>query len=279
MPHPDHSIAPRGVCGLGPHGLATSTGKLLATLSGAQQAVTRACISPAGDNILAVSTDKAVRVWNVDSGRLRHTFITHTNKVYGAAFYPSGDRALSGSHDRTIKIWDLGRGNCLKSISCFSYCNDLCLSPNGAVIYSAHYDSQLRIWDASTGDLLKEVEGLHTQLINSVCVGSDGVSLLTTSRDNTLKLVDARTHTAVQTYKHDAFRTGQNYTHSCFSPDRSLVCSGAANGTLFVWETESGKVRDIIAAGHTGGINAVSWHGKRRVTAGADASVVLWEEQ
>src|SRR5262245_43914025 len=62
-----------------------------------------------------------------------------------------------------------------------------------------------------------------------------------------------------------------------FSPDGRHVVSGAADGTLQLWEVASGAVR--VLAGHDGHVYAVAFSpdGRHVVSGSEDHTLRLWE--
>jgi uncharacterized protein YjiK len=62
--------------------------------------------SPRGDLLAAGDTKGAVRVFQVSTGTLLHTF-WHTKFVTALAFSPDGQRVISGSEDYTVKVWSV----------------------------------------------------------------------------------------------------------------------------------------------------------------------------
>jgi WD40 repeat protein len=62
--------------------------------------------SPDGKLVTGLGFDRAVRVWESDTGVLRLTLKGHTRTVNGAAFSPDGKRLYTASNDGTWKVWD-----------------------------------------------------------------------------------------------------------------------------------------------------------------------------
>ena len=57
---------------------------------------------------LSGSTDKTVKLFNVNDGTVLRTFKHHTDRVVFLALLPGGLRFASGSHDCTTRIAEIG---------------------------------------------------------------------------------------------------------------------------------------------------------------------------
>lgn len=64
--------------------------------------------------VLTGSSDKTVRLWDVDTGHCLRTLKDHTESVQTVAWSTDDHRALSGSEDETARLWDVGTGRCLR---------------------------------------------------------------------------------------------------------------------------------------------------------------------
>lgn len=64
--------------------------------------------SPDGKTLASSSVDQTVRLWDVATGKLKHTLKGgHTNALYCVAYSPDGKTLASAGADQTIKVWDL----------------------------------------------------------------------------------------------------------------------------------------------------------------------------
>ncbi|SAM02800.1 hypothetical protein [Absidia glauca] len=230
-------------------------------LSGALQSITSIDFNASDEFLVASSTDHSTRVWNLTTKRIAHTLTGHIGKVLAAKVVPAdSNRVVTGSHDRTLKAWDLNKGWCVKTIFSFSSCNDVCLmDPDGQTLVSGHLDHTLRLWDVKSGNGIKDLNGVHTDQITSVCVSPDGSSVLTNSRDNTLKIVDLRMYEVIHAFKAPTYQNGLNWSRACFSPDGNYVAAGSKDGSLHIWNTRNNQLERCLK-GHTSVISGVTWH-------------------
>jgi autophagy-related protein 16 len=89
-----------------------------------------------------------------------------------------------------------------------------------ATAVSGHMDGGLRFWDLRSGHRTADITGLHEGGITSVQFHPHvATQVLTNGKDATVKLVDIRTGTALQTMRHDDFRSDFNSSVCCLSPD------------------------------------------------------------
>ena len=232
--------------------------------------------------VLGAGTDRAVRLWDATTGRTRHTLTGHAEKVVSAKFCPwNYARAVSCSHDRTIKVWDLERGFCKASILCASNCNSVTYGESAAVVISGHYDGAARIWDlrqkpGAACDPV-EVRG-HSQHVTAVTMMPTNRSqFITSSRDNTLKLVDLRSGRGdvVRTLKASGYRSGTQWANPCVAPDGRHVVAGGADGGVFVWNVNDGGLK-VTLRGHDVAVATCAWSQSGLVTADKNGVAIVW---
>ena len=232
--------------------------------------------------VLGAGTDRAVRLWDATTGRTWHTLTGHAEKVVSAKFCPwNYARAVSCSHDRTIKVWDLERGFCKASIMCASNCNSVTYGESAAVVISGHYDGAARIWDlrqkpGAACDPV-EVRG-HSQHVTAVTMMPTNRSqFITSSRDNTLKLVDLRSGRGdvVRTLKASGYRSGTQWANPCVAPDGRHVVAGGADGGVFVWNVNDGGLK-VTLRGHDVAVATCAWSQSGLVTADKNGVAIVW---
>src|SRR6476661_6186189 len=116
----------------------------------------------------------------------------------------------------------------------------------------------------------------HTSLVFAVAIAPDGLTAISASHDNTLKIWDTETGTEV--------RTLIGHTHwvtaVAIAPDGLTAISASHDNTLKIWDTETGtEVRTLT--GHTNRVEAVEIapDGKRAISASHDNTLKIWDTE
>eukprot|EP00731_Ephydatia_muelleri_P035572 Em0137g4a len=108
-------------------------------------------------------------------------------------------------------------------------------------IISGHLDKRIRFWDARGNAAASEIAlpGKVTSLDHN----PDRQLLLCCSRDDTLRLIDLRQNSIMSTFSTSGFKVSEDWSRACFSPDGQYVAAGSADGSVFVWEVASGRMK------------------------------------
>ena len=80
-----------------------------------------------------------------------------------------------------------------------------------------------KLWNSVTGAHVHTFEG-HTNRVESVAFSPDGTKLLTSAKDGTVKILDARSGTCLQTLTYNEQQYGPDVVlNATFSPDGEHV--------------------------------------------------------
>ena len=231
-------------------------------------------VLPDGSRTLSGSIDKALRLWDLETGETLHTFEGDSGIVYLPAVLPDGRRALSGSADQTLRLWDLETGETVHGFEGHTAeVYSVAVLPDGRRALSGSADQTLRLWDLETGETVHVLEG-HTAEVYSVAVLPDGRRALSGSEDNTLRLWDLETGEPLHT-----FEGHTSAVHSvAVLPDGSRVLSGSEDNTLRLWDLETGEPLHTFG-GHTKAVYSVAVlrDGRHALSASADLTLRLWD--
>jgi WD40 repeat protein len=72
--------------------------------------VSAVAVTADGSRAVMASSDRTLRLWDLESGQSLHALQGHTHWVGAVAVTADGRRAVSGSGDRTLRLWDLQSG-------------------------------------------------------------------------------------------------------------------------------------------------------------------------
>jgi hypothetical protein len=116
-------------------------------LEGHERAVRSVAFSSDGKMIVSGSSDKTIRLWDLEGNPIGEPFQGHEDAVRSVAFSPDGKMIVSGSDNRTIRLWDL-EGNPIGQLfqGHKSAIWSVAFSPDGKMIVSGGGDKTIRLW-------------------------------------------------------------------------------------------------------------------------------------
>jgi WD40 repeat protein len=225
---------------------------------------------PAGREIGFASR---VSVWDVETGRLVHTFGAFRAETETLAVSPDGRLVLATSFDQLVSLWDVESGERLLSLKGhLHFVKGAAFSPRDRVIVSGGLDNALKLWDADSGKLLRTLDTGHA--VEALAVSPDGRFILSAGDDSRIKLWDLSVGQEARTFAgHEAPATGV-----VFSPDSRLALSVGKDKKVRLWDVATGL--QIRAMGdHETIMHAVDFSpdGKYALTGGNDFAIVLWD--
>ncbi len=155
----------------------------------------------AGGVLAAAYSDRCVRLFDLGTQRLTRSLQGHAGRVQALVYVPPSAAAgrglvFSGSADKTVKLWDTRDGRAVRTLDCKSTVNGLALSADGMLLATANQDGGVRLFDVrAAGRTVADAPAAHAAAATGAAFSRDGASakLLSTSRDNTLRVLDGRT--------------------------------------------------------------------------------------
>ncbi|NJM19590.1 MAG: hypothetical protein HC907_13220 [Richelia sp. SM1_7_0] len=227
-------------------------------------------ISPDGKSFITASGDNHIKLWDISTGKLIHTFKDTGNN---ALISSDGQNIISASND-TIKLWDISTGKLIRSLTGHSdRITSLDISKDGKTLISGSWDKNIQLWDISTGKLIRRLRG-HSESVNAAIITPDGNTVISGSFDKTIKFWDIKAAREIRTIKGDF----DGVTQLVISRDGKTLFSGSYDSNIKVWDTETGKeIRTL--KGHFGNIESltISSDGSTLVSTAWDNTIKLWD--
>lgn len=233
--------------------------------------------------IISGSTDKTIKIWDMDTGQLLKTL--HANsKVYSVSISSDNQKIASGCNNRSIKIWNALTGQLLNTIigahteyiTSVSFSGDCLKIVSGCGIDPAELTSSIKIWDVETGKLLNTLNGAHTKSISRVSFSPDNLKIVSGSFDKSIKIWDVNTGQLLNTLNEHI-----NWVYDvAFSSDNLKIVSCSDNETVKLWDIVSGQLLNtFIPNSHKKSALNVSFSSDnlKIVSGSSDKSIKIWD--
>ena len=239
-----------------------ATGEHKMTLTEHIDAVFTVAYSPDGLSFISGSGDGTILLWDAKTYQLKTEL---TGDLYAIAFSPDGKTLAIGSRDiKKIELWDAVSGEHKTTLTEHTdNVGNLIFNPDGRTFAGIGGDSTIRLWDAVTGEHLKTITG-HTKSISSISFNADGSKLATgsghddgTSGDKIIRIWNVHSGCLQNTFKVPIGRwveyDRQLIDYVSYSPDGKTLATGSEDGTIRLWDAESGKLQFTTFEGLTDG--------------------------
>lgn len=214
--------------------------KDLVTTSDAMFAV---AFSADGKRLAAGGADRAIRVFNVESGAQELLIEDHADWVMGIAWSPDGSKLASASRDKTSKVFDAKTGDSLVTFPGHGEpVFGVQFLPSGTEIATAGRDKNIRVWNAANAQQVRAIGGFGNEVFR-IIITPDG-RLFSCSADQT-----AREH-KLDGNQVRVFTGHKDWVYAvAFNPKTKKLATGSWEGEVRVWNAEDAKgMLDFVAA-------------------------------
>jgi WD40 repeat protein len=215
--------------------------KLKRTLSGHTFPVTALRFRPDGKLLASGASDNNIIIWD-SMWRNSQTLSGHTNKINALLFDRSLKYLFSGSDDRKIMAWDVKTGKSFRTIDFGFAVHSFAQSSDPRFLAVAGANPQIRVYNLTNNQLAKTFVG-HSDMVNAIAISNNNKFLLSGSNDKTARIWDMVTNKQLRVLPVDCWKV----TAVAFTDD-SKYCVTGNDGSLKIWEVETGKLLARIEA-------------------------------
>jgi WD40 repeat protein len=188
--------------------------------------------------LLLTRTDRTVRVWHVESGRLACPPLVHPNTVLAAALSPDGKWALTGAMDWIGRLWQTDTGEVVAYFPHKKPVAAVAFSPGGERALSGDADGVVRLWKVPGGDSAGPPLA-HKGIVHSAVFSPDGARILTGTSAAMVHVWQVRT--ATPTYPPLSLPAGEWVAEVAFSPDGRRFVARTIPGRAYLWRADTGN--------------------------------------
>jgi WD40 repeat protein len=211
-------------------------------------------MTPDGSRLAIGCEDGAIRLWEVESGRLIGVFQGHGAAVANVVISSDGATLFSAAGD--LRIWDASSGRCTRVIRTPGDVRSLAVLEDGSEAASAT-GSTISLWDLRNGQLREPPETQRDPHLDSVrCLQlvEGGDLMLSGSADHTMRAWSFPSGRLLRTFTGHA----KEITTIAAQASGGTVASGSRwESGIRLWNSDTGAIRTVLQ-GHEERVEALA---------------------
>jgi len=267
-------------------------------LRGHRGFVNDVAVHPNNQWIATASTDKTIRLWDVETGETTRIFEGHDHSVTTIDIHAEGHLLASGSRDGLNIVWDIDTGEPVVSFQQVPEVIDVKFDEDNQHLLTLDANQFKTVYSIETGEIVAgfvipddtldsrlanldtSAMGFHPP-VNTLAISPDGKTVAVGMGnifipDNHVLVWDLEAAELIALYapQND---TLDNVITLAYQPDSTTLAIGDTAGNLHLWDYASDGLINSWQA-HAGELLSMTFTDVHTlVTGGADAMIQVWE--
>lgn len=237
------------------------------------------CIQFSGKWLVSGSRDKTLRVWDLETRRLRGRPLSgHSQSVLCLQFDPSEgeDVIISGSSDSSVLIWKFSTGQKLHEIPSAHEESVLNLRFDRRYLVTCSKDKKIKVWNRK---LISPQDSAYPR-IGASTDHARVPSYIVDVFNIEPSLLEARLANgsikSLKPYTHLVTFTGHGAAVNAIQIYGDVVVSASGDRMIKIWNVRTGKLLRTLS-GHNKGIACVQFDSRRIVSGSSDNTVRIFD--
>jgi WD40 repeat protein len=241
-------------------------------LGGHHDSILAIAVTPDGKRVVTGGRDRAVRIWDVGTGKEAVQPSQHRDCVRSVA-YLSERRAASVSSDGQLRIWDLEAGKLERPVSLGTGAEAMAVFGSGKQALVGGHDGSIQVRDLETGEMKVK---LHVprgkdRIVYALELSKDESQFLSGGEEGAVTLWSVDSREPIRSFR----LPGNDGVTSVHFVTEKRVLSSSMSGELELWDLE-GHGRGVVSE-HTDRVIDTTVDGTRALSGSWDRSAVLWD--
>ena len=223
---------------------------------------------------VSASSDRSVRLWNLNTGRLDKTLWGHSFSVNAVAMTTDGGHIVSGSNEGTLRVWNpkaatresrlTGHGDIATSVA---------LTPDGARGASASKEQTIKVWDVSESRELRTIP-IEEVIVRQLAITNDGRFAVTVLFGGKTRQWDLATGADYVTQLNGADPKNAQWI---LSTDGRMALGSRETGEIALWDLRTGNVELSIRPHGGAPVRLALSKGARYAASACEGIVTVWD--
>ena len=211
-----------------------SDGSRVGEMPGHQTAVWAVDVSTDGKLAATAGYDGLIKVWDLQSRKLKADLKQHKGWVRSLAFSPDGSLLASAGEDGKVLLWNTQDGKAAHIVAAHKGpATAVTFSPDGKTFVTGGGDNLVKVWNAADGKAVQTLEG-HEDTIWSIAYSPVRSQLVSTGADRTVRVWSA------ESFKQTGVFIGHKdwVTSASFNSDGTRLVTASLDGVIKLWDVQ-----------------------------------------